>query len=103
MIPLNELCEILPVYIYPKGDTVSFSAIQNFVSRVADDFNVPIAFAKDQIVRGILPEFIVEDCIVIYHPKHQKDYFKIVTCINRNNDTAHIHKYIYEGNLGLAE
>lgn len=99
MIPLNELCEILPVYVYPKGYTVSFDAIQGFVSKVADDFNVPIAFVQNEIVSINLPKFVVEECLVIYHPDHQQDYFKIVIRINRDTDTAYIHKYIFGGNL----
>lgn len=47
------------------------------VQRLADEDNIPVAFAKDQVTSGGLFNKVVEPCLVLYHPDHPTDYYKL--------------------------
>ena len=96
MIDISQLRETPTVYCYtPKGDTVTFKAIKREINKVAKAYGVPVAFAFDEIVFETCGNIVVEDCLVVYNPKHANDYYKIVFRIRRDGDIAYISKSEY--------
>ena len=93
MIDLKQLTEIHPIYCYPKGDTVSFEAIEKEIRKIADEFGIPIIIDTDKINSGSIIAPVIEDCLIIYHPEHRSDYRNFVIRISREGDTAFIGKF----------
>lgn len=51
---------------------------------------VPVAFYNEQVKSGGLFNSSVEDCIVMYHPEHQNDYFKFCIRVGRQGTYAFV-------------
>ena len=51
---------------------------------------IPVAFYADQVKSGGLFNSSVEDCIVMYHPEHQNDYFKFCIRVGRQGTYAFV-------------
>ena len=49
-----------------------------------------MAFYNDQVKSGGLFNKSIEDCIVLYHPEHKNDYFKICVRIGRQGNYAFV-------------
>jgi hypothetical protein len=93
---MSELREIHPVLCYaPKGDTVTFKAIENLIKKEANKYGVPVAFAHDEIISDNDGSIVIEDCLIVFHPEHIHDYIKIVFRIKRDGDKAFIIKNEY--------
>ena len=96
MIRSSELREIYPIYCYaPKGDTVTFASLKNLIGKTAKVHGIPVAFELNEITSRKSNEITVEDCLVVYHPKHRQDYINIVFRIRREADIAYISKNEY--------
>jgi len=96
MINASDLREIYPIYCYtPKGDTVTFGSIKTLIERMAKVHYVPIAFEISEISSNNSGVVTIEDCLIIYHPKHRYDYINFVFRIRREGDTAYISKNEY--------
>jgi len=96
MIDASELREIHPIYCYtPKGDTVTFDSIKTLIERIAKVHFVPVAFELSEISSNNSGTVTIEDCLIIYHPKHRNNYINFVIRIRRDGDTAYISKNEY--------
>jgi len=96
MIDASELREIHPIYCYtPKGDTVTFDSIKTLIERTAKVHFVPVAFELSEISSNNSSTVTIEDCLIIYHPKHRNNYINFVIRIRRDGDTAYISKNEY--------
>jgi len=100
MVDAAKLHEIHPIHCYsPKGDTVSFKAIRNLLEKTAKDFGVPIAFCLEEITSEDRGSLVIEDCLVVYHPKHRQDYYSVIFRIRRERESAFIQKNVYGRSL----
>lgn len=83
MIKDTELREFRPTVRYQGGEGITLQTVQEAIADCAEKFGIPVAFASDQVKSGGLFNSSVEDCIVMYHPEHERDYFKF--CIRLEN------------------
>ena len=60
---------------FPDGDGITLQWLQEKLADEADKNAIRVAFEADKIKFGGLIGGSVEDCIVLYHPEHKKDYF----------------------------
>ena len=91
MIKQEELREFRPVYRYAEGGDITLQTIQNAIKETAAKYGVPVAFSADQIKSGGLFNKTIDDCIVLYHPDHAKDYYRIAISIKRQGTIAFVH------------
>lgn len=56
---------------------------------------VPVAFASDEVSSWSADGLVIEDCLIVYQPKHRYDYINIVFRIRREGDKAYILKSEY--------
>lgn len=76
MIKADTLREFRPTIRYQDGTDITLQAVQNALAEAAEEKGVPVAFYGDQVKSGGIFNSTVEDCVVLYHPAHENDYFK---------------------------
>ncbi len=76
MIKADELREFRPQVRYQNGEGITLGTVQDAIKDCADKMGIPVAFTNDQVKSGGLFNSSVEDCIVMYHPEHERDYFR---------------------------
>ena len=91
MIKYEDLREFRPVYRYNEGTDISLQAIRTAIDATAKKYGIPVAFEMDQIKSGGFLNKSVEDCLVLYHPEHAKDYYRIAISIQRQGTMAFVH------------
>lgn len=99
MIKQEELREFRPVYRYAEGNDISLQTIQNAIKDSAMKYGIPVAFEADQIKSGGLLSKTVDDCLVVYHPEHPKDYYRVAISIKRQGTIA----FVYANDFGTSK
>lgn len=77
MIKVDELREFRPGVRCKDGDGVTLQGIQTVLQEEAQNMGIPVAFRSDEVKSGGFLNTSLEDCLVMYHPEHPDDYFKI--------------------------
>ena len=90
MIKFDELRELRPVVQYKNGAEITLETVQNAIVDCAQSMGLPVAFYADQVKSGSVFNKTVEDCIVLYHPEHRNDYFKICIRVSRQGSYAFV-------------
>lgn len=86
MIKEKELRDALPQVRFKDGSNITLSAVQASLQGCAESNGVPVAFRYDQIKFGGIIGGSTLDCLVLYHPDHEKDYFKFaIQLIHQGN------------------
>lgn len=88
VIKEKELQEFRPQIRYQDGQDITLQAIQSLLQGEAQQAGIPIAFRLDQVRGGLFGG--AEDCLVLYHPEHQKDYFSVAVRIKRQGNYAFV-------------
>ena len=90
MIKADELREFRPVVRYRDGSEITLQAVQNALEAAANSIGIPVDFYEDQVKSGGIFNKTIENCIVLYHPEHQYDYFKFCIRIATEGSYAFI-------------
>lgn len=89
MIQEKDLQELRPQAKYENGKNITLHTIQAAASKAAQERDIPVAFYTDQVKSGGFGGS-VENCLILYHPDHPKDYFSISVRIKYQEDYAFI-------------
>lgn len=89
MLKEKDLQELRPDVRYKNGKDITLNTIQGALANAAQPLEIPIAFRLDQVKSGLLSSS-AEDCLVVYHPEHQKDYFSIAIRVKYQGSYAFI-------------
>lgn len=90
MIKADELREFRPTVRYQNGEGITLSTVQEAIKDCAMKMGIPVAFTSDQVKSGGLFNSSVEDCIVMYHPEHERDYFRFCIRVKRQGMYAFV-------------
>lgn len=90
MIKADTLREFRPGVRYRDGSAITLEAVQQVLTEAAQNLGIPVAFYNDQVKSGSIFNSTVEDCIVMYHPDHEHDYFKFCIRVGRQGTYAFI-------------
>lgn len=90
MIKADNLREFRPSVRFKDGSGVTLPAVQKAIEKCAEGMDIPVAFYDDQVKSGVLFNSSVEDCIVMYHPGHERDYFKFCIRVARQGSYAFV-------------
>ena len=90
MINADELREFRPQVRYQNGEGITLSTVQEAIKDCAMKLGSPVAFRGDQVKSGGLFNTSVEDCVVMYHPEHERDYFKFCISVKRQGVYAFV-------------
>lgn len=90
MIKADILREFRPSVRYKDGSGITLQIVQDALKDAAQSMGIPVAFYAEQVKSGGLFNSTVEDCIVMYHPEHQNDYFKFCIRVGRQGSYAFV-------------
>ena len=91
MINVKDLdMDFRPKTVYSDGSSVTSDTVQQALANEAAKMGIPIAFYTEQIKIGGLMGIggVTEDCIVLHHPDHRKDYFSFVVRVSHQGAKA---------------
>ena len=89
MIKEKELVEFKPVIKYPNAQGLNLDAILKKIRDEAHDNGVSVAFYSDEVKYAGLGAG-KESCLVLYHPEHEKDYFKFCIRVRHQGNYAFV-------------
>ena len=90
MIKVDELREFRPQVRYQNGEGITLMTVQEAIKDCAMKMGIPVAFRGDQVKSGGLFNSSVEDCLGMYHPEHERDYFKFCIRVKRQGVYAFV-------------
>jgi hypothetical protein len=90
MIKENVLREFRPQVRYQDGQGITLSSVQEAINDYAMNMGVPVAFRDDKVKSGGLFNSTVDDCVVMFHPEHEWDYFKFCIRVKHQGSYAFV-------------
>lgn len=92
MIKIDELEEFRSPVRYQNGTGITLQTVHDAIIKCAMNMNIPVAFTPDKVKSGGLFNSVVDDCLIMYHPKHKNDYIKF--CIRVKYQGSYAYVYI---------
>ena len=93
MIREKDISEFMPQVRYQGGQSINLQTVQGVLSDCAGRYGIPVAFKDDQIKFGGLIGGYTRDCIVLFHPEHERDYFNFMITISHQGGYAFASVY----------
>lgn len=90
MIKADNLREFRPSVRYKDGSGITLQTVQAAIKDCAQGMGIPVAFYNEQVKSGGIFNSSVEDCVVMYHPEHENDYFKFCIRVGRQGSYAFV-------------
>lgn len=90
MLRERELSNFRPQVRIQDGGAVTLGTVQEAVKACAEEHGIPMAFETDQIKFGGMIGGHVEDCLILYHPEHPKDYFVFPVTVSYQSNYAYV-------------
>ena len=90
MIKIEELRDYLPAARVNDASGFDLNYLQSEISKEAAQNDIPVAFYYDKVKSGNLFNREIEDCLVIHHPEHKKDYYSICIRVKRQGNMAYV-------------
>ena len=91
MIKIAQLREMRPAYRFGDAEGMTLNDIQRRLEEAGTRHNVPMAFASDQVKSGSILNREIEDCLVLYHPQHPWDYYRVAIRIKWQGSIAFVY------------
>lgn len=89
MVKADSLQEFRPTVRYKDGSSVSLMKIRDMIKASMEEIGAPVALMIDKVKFGFFnPSY--EDCIVMYHPEHEYDYFNFCIRVTRQGSYAFV-------------
>lgn len=82
-------------YVDDEAGVTSLDTVQSAIEQVAGDMGIPVAFSRDQVKGGGLFNKTVDDCIVLYHPDHKRDYYNFCVYLSRQGNRVFIYTKVF--------
>lgn len=90
MIKADELQECRPQVRCKNGEEITLSKVQDAIMSSAQQKGIPVEFRKDQVKSGGLFNSSVEDCVVMFHPDHERDYLNFCIRVKHQGTYAFV-------------
>ncbi len=72
-------------YTYKNAGGATYKTLENALSECAKECGVPVAFYMDEVSHGFIQK---SQCMVMYNPEHEKDYFKFALELKNQGNMA---------------
>jgi len=99
MIKGDDLREFRPQVRYQNGDGITLETVTEAIKESAMNMGIPVSFRNDQVKSGGLFNGVVEECVVLYHPEHESDFFKFCIRVKRQGKYA----FVYVNDFGKSK
>jgi len=90
MINEKELREMRPKIRFKNKQGTTLNILQKDIEQKAEEYEIPVAFYNDKVKYGGLIGGGNDDCLVVHHPNHKDDYFKIAVRIKYQGTYAFV-------------
>ncbi len=90
---LVEASELITNIRVSNAENVTIDGIRNALVNESQSSGLLVSTEIDQVKSGGMFNKSVEDCLVLSHPQHQKDYFKIVVLYNKQGNVGYVRFY----------
>lgn len=90
MIKEKDLREMRPNVRYQNGEAITLQTLQNALQDAANAHGIAVAFYADEVKYGGFIGGGTEPCLVLYHPEHEKDYFKVCIRVKKQGNYAFV-------------
>lgn len=90
MIKEADLREFRDTVRYQNGEGITLQTVQEALKDCAMKMGIKVAFRGDQVKSGGLFNSSVDDCLVMYNPEHENDYFKFCIRVRRQGVYAFV-------------
>lgn len=77
IIKEGDLQELREAIQYRDGNGISLNRLKRDIASCAENMGIPVTFEIGQVKVGGFLKSELEDCLVFYHPDHEKDYYKV--------------------------
>lgn len=90
MIKIDELREFRPKYRYADGAEITLGSIRGALTAEAEKIGLPLAFYADDVKSGGIFNKTIENCLVMYHPEHRRDYYLFCIRVQREGNMTFV-------------
>lgn len=90
MIKEKELREMRERVRFQDGKGITLHAIRDALAEYFNEAEIPVKFYFDQIKFGGLISNSTGDCLVLCHPDHMTDYYKIAVQVKHQGKFAYV-------------
>ena len=87
MIKEKDLQELRPQVQCKKGTDITLHGIQRTLQNLMEERGIVAAFYTEQVKCGGLLG-TTDNCLVLYHPEHQNDYFSIAIRVRQEKNSV---------------
>ncbi len=101
MIKEKDLEELRPVVRYQNGEGITLQSLQTALKDAANSHGIPVAFSMDEVKYGGLIGGSTEQCLVLYHPEHEKNYYKVCCTVKRQGNYAFVSVHTFGKSTNL--
>ena len=82
MIRRDELREFRPDIRFLNGQEISLEKVCELLKEYAEQMGIPVNLRKDTVkMGGVFSK--TQECVVMFHPEHEKDYFKFCIIVSQ--------------------
>ena len=90
MIKDKQLTRLQPPIVHKDDEQrITLDLVEHSLNENAKSKAIPIAFRRDKVKTGMFKKTI-EDCLVIFHPKHKKNYCMVAIRLQRVDNNTHL-------------
>lgn len=75
---------------YQDGEGITLRVVKEAIEDCATKMGIPVAFTSGQVKSGGLFNSNVVDCLVMYHPDYEREYFKFCIRVRHQGTYAFI-------------
>lgn len=86
----NLIEDFRPTTRYADGSEITLEAIEAAISECANEHGIPVAISHDQVALGGIFSMDTDNCLVLYHPDHEKDYFNFCIRLKKQGTYAFV-------------
>jgi len=87
MIKEKDLQELRPQVQCKNGKDITLQSVQRTLQNLMEEHGIVAAFYTEQVKCGGLLG-TTDNCLVLYHPEHQNDYFSIAIRVKQEKFSA---------------
>ena len=78
MLKRDDLLSIRTAYQLIDEKGMSIAVLEDSLKGLAGTYEVPLSWERDQIENASGAKEAVQDCLVLFHPDHKDDYYRVV-------------------------
>lgn len=93
MINIDQCEELRPKVRYSDGANLTISDVKSALEEKIREHGINAIVTREQVKSGGIFNSNVDDCLLIYHRDHQKDYFNHLIIMKKQGNFTYLSTY----------